>query len=113
MPDITVANEIFKQLGGNRFAVMTGSKKFIADGNTLRMALARNKSGANILNITLTDDDFYTMQFLKFTDGRLDRKTLKWIDAKIEEVETFEGLYYDQLRDIFTHVTGMFTSLSG
>ena len=38
-----IAKTIFEQIGGRRFAAMTGSKDFIDMGNGLRMSLARNK----------------------------------------------------------------------
>ena len=40
-----IAKTIFEQIGGRRFAAMTGSKDFIDMGNGLRMSLARNKIG--------------------------------------------------------------------
>lgn len=43
-----VADIILNQLGGNKFVVMTGSKNFVSDGNTLRMNLAKNCSKANL-----------------------------------------------------------------
>jgi hypothetical protein len=39
--DLTVANEIRNQLGGNRFAVMTGAHNFIGDANSLSFKLGR------------------------------------------------------------------------
>ncbi len=35
-----IAKTIFEQIGGRRFAAMTGSKDFIDMGNGLRMSLA-------------------------------------------------------------------------
>lgn len=49
----SVAEQILLQLGGRKFVAMTGSKNFRADGNTLRMQLVKNQSGANFLHITL------------------------------------------------------------
>lgn len=102
---------ILEQLGGNRFITMTGSKNFIADGNTLRMNLAKNDSGANMLYITLTDDDLYTMRFIKYTKGSLNKKTFQWRDDKIQEIALYEGIFWDMLRKNFTQVTGMDTAL--
>lgn len=102
---------ILDQLGGNKFVVMTGSKNFVADGNTLRMTLAKNASKANRLYITLGSDDLYTMHFFRFTAGRFNSKTCSFTDDKITEVKTYEGVYCDQLQELFTKVTGMYTSL--
>lgn len=46
-----IAKTILEQIGGRRFAVMTGSKDFTDMGNGLRMSLARNKTSANRLDI--------------------------------------------------------------
>ena len=70
-----VADIILEQLGGNKFLVMTGAKNLIADGDTLRMSLPKNMSGANKLEITLDATDTYTMRFYKYTAGRLNKKT--------------------------------------
>lgn len=42
-----------QQIGGKRFAVMTGSRNFMDLGDGVRMNLARNKTSANRLAITL------------------------------------------------------------
>ena len=39
-----IAKTILEQIGGRRFAAMTGSKDFTDMGNGLRMSLARNKT---------------------------------------------------------------------
>ena len=46
-----IAKTILEQIGGRRFAAMTGSKDFTDMGNGLRMSLARNKTSANRLDI--------------------------------------------------------------
>ena len=55
-----IAKTIFEQIGGRRFAAMTGSKDFIDMGNGLRMSLARNKTSANRLDI-IYDCLLYTL----------------------------------------------------
>lgn len=108
---MTVANIIYNQLGGNKFVVMTGSKNFLDDGNTLRMALAKNASKANRLWITLEADDTYTMRFFKYTAPRYSTKTYTFSDEKITEVRTIKGVYCDMLQELFTEVTGLYTRL--
>ena len=44
-----IAKTILEQIGGRRFAAMTGSKDFIDMGNGLRMSLARNRTSANVI----------------------------------------------------------------
>ena len=104
-----VAETILQQLGGARFVAMTGSSGFISDGNTLRMKLIKNGSKANRLWITLDADDTYTMRFFRYTAPRFSQKTLKFSPEKITEVKTFKTVYCDQLQDLFTDVTGLYT----
>ena len=108
-----VAREIYNQLGGNRFAVMTGSKNFLSDGNTLRMHLARNASKANRLEITLNGLDLYDLRFYRYTGERMSFKNneFKIYPEKITEVRSFSNIYCDQLQEIFTEVTGLHTRL--
>ena len=49
-----IAKTILEQIGGRRFATMTGSKDFIDMGNGLRMSLARNKT---MLNRIMYEED--------------------------------------------------------
>ena len=57
-----------EQIGGRRFATMTGSKDFIDMGNGLRMSLARNKTSANRLDIIYdAGADLYNMRFYRRT----------------------------------------------
>lgn len=106
-----IANTILQQLGGHKFIVMTGSKHFVADGNTLKMCLARNSSGANRLHIILDADDTYTMRFFHYTAPRFNHKTFTFSEEKIKEIKTIEGIYCDMLQDIFTETTGLYTHL--
>lgn len=106
-----IADIILEQLGGNKFLAMTGANHLLADGNTLRMNLPKNASKANRLWITLDEDDTYTMNFFKFTAGRLNTKTLTFTEDKKVDVKEINGVYCDMLQDIFTSVTGMYTHL--
>lgn len=106
-----VADIILEQLGGNKFLAMTGANHLLSDGNTLRINLPKNASKANRLWITLNADDTYTMNFFKFTAGRLNKKTFTWTEDKKVDVKEIKGVYCDMLQDIFTSVTGMYTHL--
>ena len=90
---------ILEQLGGNKFKVMTGSKNFRYDHNSLVMDLTRNKLGAKWLTITLEADDTYTMLFQK-----VNRKG-------IFQLAEIKNVYADMLQDIFTTQTGLYTKL--
>ncbi len=106
-----VAQTIYKQLGGGRFEAMTGSKPIKADEKSLTIKLTKNKSRANELKITLNGLDLYKVEFIKHTYPRLDKKTWGWIEDTQEEIKTFNDVYGDQLENIFTEVTGMYTRL--
>ena len=94
-----IANTILKQLGGNRFIAMTGSKNFIAGKNSLSMKLTRNQTGANYLRITLNSMDLYDMEFISMRGGNMKTK----VESK--------GLYNDMLVREFEQQTGLYTKL--
>lgn len=103
---MSVAQTILEQLGGNRFAVMTGAKAFIGNGDTLSFRLPSTpryvKKGINHVRITLDPSDTYTVKFFKVRGARI-----KMI------VEEYDGIYSDGLRELFTRVTGLYTSFGG
>ena len=99
-----VAKIIYQQLGGGRFAFMTGTKNFVAMKNGLCMSLTRNKTCANRLEITYDEgSDLYNMRFFRTAFY------VKKVQTAEKDVEIFNGVYCDQLQDIFTQVTGLYT----
>ena len=114
---MSVADTILAQLGGQKFIVMTGAKNFVWDNEnqTLRMTLPKNGSKANRLYITLRWDDTYNMRFFRYTPSKLrinnKKGTADFVAEKIEEVKTYEMVYCDQLQELFTEVTKMYTHL--
>jgi len=96
-----IAQTILEQLGGNRFAVMTGAKNFGASADALSFALPANfaKNGINRVRVTLTPADVYTVEFFKVRG------------TSIKHLGTHEGIYADMLRDLFTRETGLDVSL--
>lgn len=99
-----VAKTIYQQLGGGGFAFMTGSKYFVDMGNGLRMSLARNKTSANRLKIVYdVGRDLYNMRFYREAFYARKMQTVE------KDVEVFNGVCGDQLQDIFTQVTGLYT----
>ena len=98
MTDKTVAKTILSQLGGPRFAIMTGAKNFMSDKKTLYFSIPRAK-GVNRIAVTLTPEDLYDMEFSYFHGGKLTVKN------------TVRGVYNDQLESIFTTETGLYTRL--
>lgn len=95
------ADIILSQLGGaGRLTAMIGAKHFFSDddGRSLVFKFAGSRK-ANYAKITLTDDDLYTVDF----------KKIRGVEAK--DVESFEGVYADMLRDIFESTTGLYLSV--
>lgn len=113
MTNTMIAETILQQLGGGRFVVMTGSKDMIAIDGGLRMSLARNASKANRLEITLTGMDTYNMKFYRFTPWRFSTRggQFREYPEKVTTVKEYNGIYCDQLQELFTNVTGMYTRL--
>ena len=95
------ANTLLQQLGGGKFIAMTGAKNLMVDQKekSLHMRIGKNSKGINHVKITLMPDDTYKMDF-----GRI-RK----LDYKV--VRSVTGVYAEALRDVFTEVTGLYTSL--
>ena len=99
-----VIDTIIKQLGGNKFFVMTGSKPHYKDIETenpfVSIKLIRNKSGANYLIVQyIRSTDLYKVEFIKLNTN--ERKV----------ISNYENIYSDQLTEIFESETGLRTSL--
>ena len=97
---MSVANEIYRQLGGNKFAVMTGAKNFIDLENGIRMKSGRNKTNHNWMEVSLNSLDLYDVAFAKLTKLG-ERKSLK----------EYKNVYNDSLVELFERHTGMYTKL--
>jgi hypothetical protein len=96
--DKEVGATILRQLGGNRFAVMTGASKFIALKNGLQFFIPRSKNIRRV-QILLTGDDLYTMAFYSIYGT-----SIKLINSK-------HAVGCNQLQSIFEKVTGLHTHL--
>lgn len=95
-----IAQTIIQQLGGRRFSVMTGAHTFIALESGLQFKLPRGaKNKANLVRITLTPLDLYTVEFIKYRN----------LEQKV--ISTHEMVYFDQLQELFTEQTGLDTHL--
>ncbi|HJG89326.1 hypothetical protein [Barnesiella viscericola] len=99
-----IAQTILEQIGGRRFAVMTGSKNFTDLGNGLLMNLAKNTTSANRLEIIYDEvTDLYNMRFYRKTFSK------KTFESKTKDIAKYEGVYFDMLEYIFTEETGLYT----
>lgn len=111
MEEVTVGEEftrqnaeiIKQQLGGSRFALMTGAKDFMFDskGSYLSFKIGSGaKDGINYVKVIYNKGgDDYTMEFCTFRG------------LKVTVKHRVEGLYGDQLQEIFTEYTGFYTTL--
>ena len=95
-----IANEIYRQLGGNRFRVMTGAKMMVSTENGIRMRIGRNKTNANFMEVSLNSLDLYDVTFAKLTKM-----------GEMKSVNTYDNVYNDMLVSIFESHTGMYTTL--
>jgi hypothetical protein len=94
-----VAQTILAQLGGRRFLYMTGAKFLVGGHDFLMFKLPRAKNGINKVRIVLNDMDTYDVEAYR----------LRGADCHL--VERVEGVYNDMLQEIFTDLTGLYTSL--
>ena len=95
-----VAQTILLQLGGRRFIRFTGARSFVGGENFLMFMLPVE---INKVKITLTPMDVYRLEFWKNLDaGRPETHT---------PFKVIEDVYEDQLQDLFTEVTGLYTHL--
>jgi hypothetical protein len=96
-----VATQILEQLGGNRFAAMTGAKQFVGGERSLQFSLGRGATNkANKVRVTLAGDDTYTVEFFN----------LRGVNLK-PCGEPVERVYADRLAAVFTEATGFDTRL--
>lgn len=97
------AEIIKQQLGGSRFAMMVGAKDFMFDskGSYLSFKIGSGaKEGINYVKVIYDKGgDDYTMEFCVFRG------------LKVTVKHRVEGVYGDQLQDIFEKYTGFYTTL--
>jgi len=129
-----IANTILQQLGGRQFIMMTGAKQLAAIENGLRFRIGRNGSKANMVRIILKGDDTYLMQFIKIgnevnpyvilmryankglSKAEYNAKVLAATEkakraAEPKVLQQYDGIYFDQLEDLFRDYTKMNTRL--
>jgi hypothetical protein len=95
--DYNVANTIISQLGGfKRLKMFTGANNFVAYPNGVSFKI-KSKS-VNYVKIILNSMDLYDLTFAKISGD------------KLINVKEFNGIYNDQLVDIFENTTGMYLS---
>jgi hypothetical protein len=94
--NMDVANEIYRQIGGRRFAIMTGAKQFAGDADSLRFRIMKNAKRIAIVLIRLNGLDLYDLTFYG-ANGQVKEKA--------------ENVFAENLESVFTGATGLYTSL--
>lgn len=95
-----VGATILEQLGGGKFAAMTGAHGFVSGPNGLSFRIrAANRIKAQAAVITLTGRDDYDLEFVR----------IRGFD--VETVAKHEGVGCENLRSTFTAATGLETAL--
>ena len=99
--NLTVANTILEQMGGRRFAVMTGAKNFVGSDRALSFRLPSNfaTDGINAIRVELTPADTYTVTFSKVRG------------TKVTTIHEVDDVYCDVLADVISRRTGLALSL--
>jgi len=95
--DLTVAKDIRKQIG-EKALFMLGADNFAGDEKSLSFRI-KGSNNANLIKITLTGADDYTMEFGKIWGGRY------------RIVNTVRGVYADMLNKTIEENTGLNTVL--
>lgn len=129
-----IANTILQQLGGRQFIMMTGANNLVAIENGLRFRIGRNGTRTNVVKIVLKGDDTYRMQFIyqgrevnpgtiliKYADKGLSEQEYNDVvtkaiarakkNAEPKVLQEYDGVYCDQLQELFTNYTKLYTRL--
>ena len=97
--ELLVANEILKQLGGNKFRCLTGCSNLIGTETSLSFKIIRNEKKITHVRITLNDSDTYDIKYFRC-----------WRN-KTTTISESNGVYCDQLTNDFEINTSLYTSL--
>ncbi len=99
-PNLTVANTILSQLGGaGRLSAMISAKNFVADASSLRFQFSGSVRIGNIVTVSLTEDDTYTVTF-SFMRG-----------LNFRDIKVCADVYAANLRHVIEAHTGLLLSL--
>ena len=103
MTNKEIAETILSQIGGRRFITMTGAKNFVAIQQGLQLDLPKTphfvKDGISRLHIVLTPADEYKITAYKIRG------------MNVKEISVTDGVYCDQLEEVFTSLTGPYPRL--
>lgn len=107
---IEIANTIIRQMGGSgKLRAMVGMSDALALGAGVQFSFKGSRT-MNKVKIELTPDDLYNISFYHIP--KLNRKNLDAYFKKLETcntpVKAVDGVYNDQLIDIFESTTGLY-----
>ena len=96
-----IAQTILEQLGGRRFTVMTGARSLCSDARALsfRLSAAMTRHRATGMRIELNERDLYDISLFKV------------VKFEVETVDRRNDVHAEDLRSVFTDMTGLDTSL--
>lgn len=99
-----VGKIILQQLGGRKFSVMTGASSYASSSDCLsfRLPPRSTRNGVKGVIIRLCGDDTYSVETLKQNP---------FPSCEVVRVGFTEGVYCEQLCEIFESMTGLRTSL--
>ena len=97
-----IAQTIMQQLGGQRFAAITGAHSWASDDKSLSFRVPRAKNNIRGVVIELNGRDLYDMRFVA---SRIKPK------IEVYNVAEYSDVYDTQLQELFTKETGLITHL--
>ena len=95
----SVTDTIIEQLGGARFAAMTGATFVVSETDQYVNVKFKGSAKANWMQVKLEADDTYTVTFM----------TARGLNIK--GGATYDMVYSSDLQRLFTNVTGLYTRL--
>ena len=98
-----VAETILEQLGGGRFAAITGACNFVSGIEENKPMLSMKLPQGMHMKIFLDASDTYTMRLLKIS--------VRNFKLNIKVIAETSGIYSDMLESEFTAQTGLYTRL--
>lgn len=97
-----IAMNTVKILGGSgRLQVMIGANSFVYDKDGRLWFQFKMCKKTNRVCFEVTPLDFYKITFYKFRPQLME----------LDKVEEIDGLYFDQIREVFEKYTGLYLSL--
>ena len=109
------ARTIINQLGGKRFSFMVGVKTYILEDMGVSFKFMKNASKSRLCKIEIdVQRDLYNVSFIKESrklDPEFKAMGIKIYNSTFTTEKEIKGLYFDQLREIFSSHTGLALSL--